>query len=65
MKYILFMCLFLSGCGCKWKTIPNVTVTSVGGCNKYGECGVTYSDGTTGFQSLPSVGTTKEVWVCE
>lgn len=48
MKYILFMCLFLSGCGCKWKKDPKVTIVSVGGCDKWGECGVTYSDGTHG-----------------
>lgn len=31
-------------------------VMNVGGCNKYGYCGVTLSDGSVSSASLPSIG---------
>jgi hypothetical protein len=50
--------LALIGCECEKKTIAEV-----GACDTQGRCGVTYTDGTVGFQSyFPTPG--KEVAEC-
>lgn len=36
-------------------------VTSIGGCDLFGYCGVTFSDGTTGTLMTPSIGKVDEV----
>jgi len=45
------------------REIKAPTVVSVGGCNKYGECGVQLSNGTFTTMTMPTVG--QPIWRCK
>jgi hypothetical protein len=58
MKY-LFLIMALSLLGCsepKRECIESKMVLNVGGCDKYGQCGVLFEDETGGVIEYPVVG---------
>lgn len=56
---VLMILILLASVGCTWKT-NCVTETSkivkVGGCDKYGECGVLLEDGRKWRRGYPVIG---------
>jgi hypothetical protein len=60
----LAIALALLSTGCKrhcWQDGERV-VADIGGCNKNGGCAVRFTDGTTGYMTLPLVGKRERVW---
>lgn len=56
---VLFFILLLTSCSCR--NHETKLVTLVGGCDKWGECGVMTSDGKTGHADYPVAGALTDV----
>lgn len=59
----LFLLLVLMSCS--RVCVESTTVVKVGGCDKWGECGVIYANGTVSTEYYPVEGETvcvKSVW---
>ncbi len=51
--YIILIGLIMSCSNSKNKDCINITISDIGGCDKDGYCGVSYSDGTYGKRFYP------------
>jgi hypothetical protein len=60
----LAVCVLVSG-GCSPCRYASKKVVKVGGCDRFGECGVRYNDGSSGSCYYPVEGSTCEVRICQ
>lgn len=58
MKIIIVLITLLLVTSCTKKECIGATIETVGGCDKYGYCGVKYTDNTYGTQYFPVIGKT-------
>lgn len=56
MKYLVLLCLLMSCNFYEQKVCKEKVILEVGGCDKYGDCGVIYLDGKKGLESFPVKG---------
>lgn len=64
-KYLLLLSMIVVvGCNAQKPVCSNKTVQKIGGCNKNGYCGVSFTDGTVGGAYLPVEGTTVNYCIC-